>query len=314
MSSKHGYARWAAACLSIGCLSANAASVSPKDPDKPASEPAASASKPGESVSLEPFLPAKSVRQSALIAGKKVEYILTVGSIPLKDEKGIITGEVVYTSYVVPSASEAGRAVTFAMNGGPGAASAYLNLGVLGPKHINFGRNGVFASDSAVLTDNTSSWLDFTDLVFIDPIGTGYSRSHLDQEGTKKTFLRPDEDIHYLAEVIGSWLRQNGRTLSSKYLIGESYGGYRVPRLAAYLQSDVGIGVAGITMVSPALDLGSLSSDDALSPLRWMAYLPSMAAGVKERRGEPLSVESLAPVEQLRTHRIPARLLRWPGE
>ena len=282
--------------IGFGAVSAvGSAAWAANDAPPPASQPASPAIKPAEKPSFEPFLPPKSVRQSAVIGNKKVEYVLTVGSIPLKDDKGEVTGEVVYTAYVVPSGSI--RPVTFSMNGGPGAASAYLNLGALGPKHINFGRDGTYASDSPALTDNPNSWLDFTDLMFIDPIGTGYSRSHLDEEGTLKTFLKPEEDIHYLGDVIDAWLRLNSRTQSPKFLIGESYGGYRVPRLAQHLQSELGIGVSGIIMVSPALDPGSLSRSDALSPISWMINLPSMAAAVKERRGEALTAESMAPIE-----------------
>jgi carboxypeptidase C (cathepsin A) len=249
--------------------------------------------------SLEPFPPPKSVQESSVVGGRKIDYVLTVGAIPLEDAKGEITGEVVYTSYVVRAAAGAGRPVTFAVNGGPGAASAYLNLGAIGPKRVDSGRDGIFASDSAALIDNANSWLDFTDLVFIDPIGTGYSRSRLDADATLKTFLKTDEDIHYLADVIDTWLRLNDRSLSPKYLIGESYGGYRVPRLAAYLQSEMGIGVSGITLVSPALDPAALMGSylDALSPLRWMIDLPSMAAIVKERAGEVPTAQGMAPVE-----------------
>jgi carboxypeptidase C (cathepsin A) len=296
---------WGPACLlaiGFGAFAVSPPGWAAKDEAKPAPEATAvataSAVKPADTPSLEPFLPPKSARQSAMIAGKKIDYTLTVGSIALKDDKGAVTGEVVYTSYIVSGRNGADRPITFSMNGGPGAASAYLNLGVLGPKHIEFGRDGIYASGSAALADNPNSWLDFTDLVFLDPIGTGYSRSHLDAEATKKTFLRSDEDIHYLADVIESWLRLNGRTLSPKYLIGESYGGYRVPRLAAYLQSDVGIGVSGITLVSPAIDMASLSTDDALSPLPWIIDLPSMTAAVKERRGEPVTADSMAPIEE----------------
>jgi carboxypeptidase C (cathepsin A) len=283
----------------VTALSANCPAWAASDAPAPqaTAQAAPPAAKASEKPSLEPFLPAKSVHQFAIIGNKKVDYVLTVGSIPLKDDKGEVTGEVVYTSYVVPAAAGLSRPVTFSMNGGPGAASAYLNLGALGPKHINFGRDGTYASDSPALTDNANSWLDFTDLVFIDPIGTGYSRSHLDEEGTLKTFLKPEEDIHYLGDVIDAWLRLNSRTQSPKYLIGESYGGYRVPRLAQHLQSELGIGVSGIVMVSPALDPGSLSRSDALSPISWMINLPSMAAAVKERRGEALTAESMAPVE-----------------
>ena len=181
-----------------------------------------------------------------IIGGKKVDYVLTVGAIPLRDGKGTVTGEIVYTSYVVSQKEGPGRPVTFSLNGGPGAASAYLNLGAIGPKHIHFGRNGVYASQSGALNDNPNSWLDFTDLVFIDPIGTGYSRSHLGVEATRKTFLTSETDVHYLAEAIDLWLSESGRMLSPKYLIGESYGGYRVPRLAAICSPTWGSACRGL--------------------------------------------------------------------
>jgi carboxypeptidase C (cathepsin A) len=250
-----------------------------------------------EADAIEPFPPPKSIRQSAIIAGKTVEYVLTIGSFALKDPKGKVTGEVVYAAYTVPGRSATSRPVTFSVNGGPGAASAYLNLGVLGPKHIGFGQPGDYASNSPGLSDNPNSWLDFTDLVFIDPIGTGYSRSRVDEEETKKDFLNADADVHYLAEVMTKWLTQNNRQLSPKYLIGESYGGYRVPRLAEYMQTDMGVGVSGITLVSPFLDPPATINQDALSPLPWVIQLPSMVAGAKERRGEPVTPESMAPVE-----------------
>ena len=203
---RHGSIAAVSFAIGLGAVwAANSAAWAANDaPPPPTAAPPA---KPAEKTSLEPFLPPKSVRQSAVIGNKKVDYVLTVGAIPLKDDKGEVTGEVVYTSYVVPASAGASRPVTFSMNGGPGAASAYLNLGALGPKHVNFGRDGTYASDSPGLSDNANSWLDFTDLVFIDPIGTGYSRSHLDEEGTVKTFLKPEEDIHYLGDVIDAWLR-----------------------------------------------------------------------------------------------------------
>ena len=246
---------------------------------------------------LTPFPAPKSIKQSAMIGGKRVDYVATVGSIPVKDAKGKVTGEVVYTAYTVPGRGTA-RPVTFAFNGGPGAASVYLNLGAIGPKKVEFGRNGDVPSDSAALRDNANSWLDFTDLVFIDPIGTGYSRARVDPDEAKKQFFKADEDIHYLSRVVYDWLQQNGRMTSRKYLVGESYGGYRVPRLAYYLQTKLGVGLSGITMVSPYLDPPAIGGDDSLSPLPWMIYLPSMAAGNFERQGKALDEATLAPVEQ----------------
>ena len=127
--------------------------------------------------------------------------------------------------------------MTFALNGGPGARRrVYLNLGAIGPKHIAFGDEGDSPSDPATLTDNPGTWLDFTDLVFIDPIGTGFSRSLVAEDQTKKLFYSTDNDIHYLSRIIYDWLVKNERLRSRKYLVGESYGGFRGPRITHYLQ------------------------------------------------------------------------------
>jgi len=242
-------------------------------------------------------LPAdKTVHQSAVIGGKAVTYDVTVGTIPLSDAKGKKIGEVVFTAYTMPGRGQ--RPVTFAFNGGPGAASAFLNFGAIGPKRVQFGAQGDAPSDSAVARDNPNSWLDFTDLVFIDPIGTGFSRSVEDEAGTKRDFFTAETDIEYLSRVIFDWLNKNGRMTSPHYLIGESYGGYRVPRVAYYLQSRLGVGLSGITMVSPYLNPQAIDSDDnALSPLPYMMSLPSMTAANLERQGKLAGPASLAEVE-----------------
>ncbi|USI74374.1 S10 family peptidase [Sphingomonas morindae] len=258
---------------------------------------AATGEAPKPDLALPPFPADKSVRQSAVIAGKRIDYVATVGTIPVHDESGKLTGEVVFTAYTVPGRG-ADRPVTFAFNGGPGAASVYLNLGAIGPKVVPFGKAGDAPSDRPILRDNANSWLDFTDLVFIDPIGTGFSRSRLKPEDTKKAFYKADEDIHYLSRVVYDWLVTNKRLTSRKYLVGESYGGYRVPRLAYYLQSKMGVGLSGITMVSPYLDPPALGDRDALSPLPWMLSLPSMAAGHFEREGKTLTEAMMADVER----------------
>jgi len=261
------------------------------DPEKPAAKPGT------EEINLPPLPADKTVRQSAVIAGKPLAYDVTVGAIPVADAKGKTIGEVVYTAYVVPGRG-AGRPVTFAFNGGPGAASAFLNLGAIGPKRIQFGAQGDAPSDRAVAIDNANSWLDFTDLVFIDPVGTGFSRSLEDEAGTKRDFYTAKADIEYLSRVVFDWLVKNGRMASPKYLIGESYGGYRVPRLAYYLQSQIGVGLSGIVMVSPYLNPQAVDNDEnALSPLPYMVSLPSMAAARLERDGKLTGPEALTDVE-----------------
>ncbi|MCT2398125.1 S10 family peptidase [Novosphingobium mangrovi (ex Huang et al. 2023)] len=260
-----------------------------------------------------PFPDARSIKQSAVIGGKTVNYTATVGALPVKDDKGKLIGEVVYTAYTVPGAPTS-RPVTFAFNGGPGAASVYLNLGAIGPKRIPFGAQGDAPSDPAVLRDNPNSWLDFTDLVFIDPIGTGFSRSREDKDKTKKDFYEADADIHYLSRIIYDWLVANDRLTSPKYLTGESYGGYRVPRLAYYLQTQMGVGISGMTLVSPYLDPPAIGEDDALSPLPWMINLPSMAAGNFERQGKHLDATTMGPVETYMRTQFVQDFLAGPGD
>ena len=284
-----------ASCVSLLVALGAPALAADKAPKPEAKDSAKDAAKPD--IDLTPFPATKSVKQSAVIGGKRVDYVATVGSIAVKDDKGKTIGEVVYTAYTVPGRG-ATRPVTFAFNGGPGAASVYLNLGAIGPKKVAFGRAGDSPSDPAILHDNQNSWLDFTDLVFIDPIGTGFSRTRVDEDQSKKAFFTAEADIHYLSRVVYDWLLQNDRMTSRKYLVGESYGGYRVPRLAYYLQTTLGVGISGMTMVSPYLDPPAIGEDDALSPLPWMINLPAMVAGHFEREGKPLNDATMAPVEQ----------------
>jgi len=157
-----------------------------------------------------PFSEDKTVKQAALIGGSKIGYDATVGHIPVRDDKGKTIAEVVYTAYVVPGGSP-DRPVTFAFNGGPGASSVYLNLGAIGPKRVQFGDEGDAPSDSPMLKDNANSWLDFTDLVFIDPVGTGFSRSLQEADKTKKSFFTTETDIKYLSRTsMTGWSRTGG--------------------------------------------------------------------------------------------------------
>ncbi len=244
------------------------------------------------------------VEQSTTVDGKALKYTATVGTLPVKNAEGKAVGEVVFTSYIVDGAN---RPVTFAFNGGPGAASVYLNLGAIGPKRVDFGAEGQSPSDPATMKDNPGTWLDFTDLVFIDPIGTGFSVSLTNEAETKKLFYGPDQDIAYLSKIVYDWLVKNGRLQSRKYLVGESYGGYRGPRLTSYLQSQLGVAMNGLVLVSPALN--STAGDRDLSPVPWMLTLPSIVAANYERKGM-LSDKTMAPVLDYVTGEYASDLLR----
>jgi carboxypeptidase C (cathepsin A) len=248
--------------------------------------------KSADSKSAEPMknpLPAdKSVPQTITVNRKALHYTATVGTITLKGKDDKPTGVVMYTAFTLddPKGKDSGshRPVTFAFNGGPGASSVYLNLGAIGPKHIAFANDGDSPSDPATLTDNPGTWLDFTDMVFVDPIGTGFSRSLVDEAETKKLFYAPKPDIEYLSLVIYKWLVQNDRLLDKKYLVGESYGGYRGPLLTHYLQSTLGVAMNGLVLVSPYLN--PERGDGDLSPIPWMTDLPSITAAHLESEGK----------------------------
>lgn len=235
-----------------------------------------------DEVKLPPFPADKTVRQSIQLGGRTLNYDATVGSLPVLDEKGKTIASVMFIAYTVPGA---GRPVTFAMNGGPGASSVYLNLGAIGPKRVQFGADGDSPSDPAIAKDNPGSWLDFTDLVFIDPVGTGFSHSLVKEDEAKKRFYNPKADIEYLSRIIFDWLNKNERLTSRKYVVGESYGGFRAPRITYFLQTRLGVAMNGVVLVSPYLDPGA-SLDRNLSPLPWMLTLPTIVAANLERQGK----------------------------
>jgi carboxypeptidase C (cathepsin A) len=283
-------------CLTISCA-ARPASAQDQQSQQAAEKPAAktpekSAKKPAEN-ELPPLPANKTIEQSMVLDGKTLHYNVTVGTINARESNGKIAGNVVYMSYVVPGKD---RPVTFAFNGGPGASSVFLNFGAIGPKHLHgMGNEGDSASGPVVMSDNQGTWLDFTDLVFIDPVGTGYSRSLVSKADTKKLFYSTEPDIHYLSDVVYKWLVQNGRMTSPKYIIGESYGGFRGPRLTYYLQSQLGVGIKGLILVSPYLNPTDENNGYIYSPIPWMITLPPIVAAHLEREGK-LTAEAMQSV------------------
>ncbi|MEA2970528.1 MAG: hypothetical protein QOE78_3789, partial [Alphaproteobacteria bacterium] len=169
------------------------------------------------------LLPPDSVTEHTIdIPGGKLAYTATAGTLSLFDQSGERLAAVYYTAYVANNAESANRPVTFAFNGGPGAASAYLNLGLVGPRILEFPGND---AATARLQDNQQTWLGVTDLVMIDPVGTGWSRPAKADGGN--AFYGVRQDAQTLAKTIALYLGKNGRGNSPKYLLGESYGGFR---------------------------------------------------------------------------------------
>jgi carboxypeptidase C (cathepsin A) len=236
------------------------------------------------------LLPGDSVTEHAIdTAQGELAYSATAGTLAFYDQSGEQSAEVFYTSYVAKDAG-ANRPLTFVFNGGPGAASAFLHLGLVGPRILNLGRDPAQAS----LHDNPDTWLRFTDLVLVDPIGTGWSRTVKPDDA--KHFWNARSDADSMAKAVALYVAKNNRAVSPKYLLGESYGGFRAAMTARALEREQGIAVAGIVMLSPMLE-GWLTFGDDQSALRAALQLPSLAATELERKGA-FSREALSVAEK----------------
>jgi carboxypeptidase C (cathepsin A) len=258
-------------------------------------------------------LPAPATTQHVLdLPGRSLHFHAIAGAIPLSDaQSGEPQADVAYTAFLLDGADAATRPVSFVVNGGPGAASAWLDLGAMGPWRLNFGAPPYSPSAPAIPADNADTWLDFTDLVFIDPPGTGYSRILAKGEAARRHFYSVEGDIEALAVVIRKWLAENKRLESPKFIVGESYGGFRAPKLARRLQDQEGVGVNGIVMISPVIDFGWFEGTN--NPLTFATRLPSQAAaarGLESADGR----DKLADVEAYATGPYLTDLLRGESD
>ncbi len=225
--------------------------------------------------------PDSTTKQTLELPGRTLAFAATAGSIRLFNDKGEPQADIAYTSYQLDGADRATRPVTFLFNGGPGASSAWLQLGSAGPWRLPINADEVTPSASPELKPNAETWLDFTDLVFIDPVGTGYSRFVAGGEDVRKRFYSVDGDVASIALVIRRWLEKHDRLSSPKYVAGESYGGIRGPKVVRKLQMEQGVGVRGLILISPLFDFREFSGT---SLLQYVARLPSYAAVAREAR------------------------------
>ncbi len=241
-------------------------------------------------------LPADSVTQhTATIADSQVSYTATAGSLPLTAGKAETAAKIFYVSYTRNEA-EKNRPITFVFNGGPGAASAFLHLAAMGPRVINFDERGAAPEMPVRLADNPDSWLEFTDLVFVDPVSTGFSRATKEGDDAERAFFGVEKDADAMADFTRLYLSRANRGLSPVFLAGESYGGFRAVLLARRLLS-AGVQVKGAMLISPALEFALIRGDEyTLLPLA--LALPSIAASNLELRdGIAGSLDSLGEVE-----------------
>ncbi|CAO3443236.1 S10 family peptidase [Azospirillum largimobile] len=239
---------------------------------------------------LQGFDPQRSVtRHSLPLPGGALAYSATAEFLPLRDgAREELAARIFTVSYTADPKSPADgpRPVTFVFNGGPGAASAYMHLGAAGPKVVAFGPDGTLPPPPAALVDNPDSWLAFTDLVFVDPVGTGFSRAVKPDE-TEKRFWSVDGDARAMAEIVRLWLTRQGRWSSPTFLAGESYGGFRIAKMADELIDQVGLAVNGLILVSPVVDFAAIDEDGILGPAWKLPSMAAAAAALGRRPGTP---------------------------
>jgi len=208
--------------------------------------------------------------------GKLLKYSVTTGLMPLKNEAGETEARIFFMAYVAdrPGGPEK-RPLMFSFNGGPGSSSVWLHLGALGPKRVKMREDGMMPAPPYELVDNEQSWLDLTDLVFIDPVGTGYSRATKPELGKK--FWNVQGDIESVGEFIRLYLTRYERWGSPLFLVGESYGTTRAAGLAGHLVENAGVAFNGIILVSSILNFQTARFAKS-NDLPYTLFLPTYTA------------------------------------
>ena len=300
-----------AGCLTLRVFGADP-TPTPAPKDKPAEADKKGADKEKEA---EPPAPVVTDHTITLADGRTLKYKATAGYLTLRDTeeakdskpkagdkeevdplKGKPKAQVFFVAYTLdPAPDPATRPVTFSFNGGPGSSSVWLHMGALGPRRAQLTDQGEAPPPPYKIVDNESTWLDLTDLVFIDPVSTGYSRAATG-EGSNQ-FHGYKEDIASVGEFIRLYLSHNARWSSPKFIVGESYGTTRAAGLSDYLQEQHGIYLNGIALVSSVLDFQSISFDPG-NNLPFSLYLPTYtaAAWYHQRLAPDLQAQPLTDV------------------
>ncbi len=211
---------------------------------------------------------------SVTIAGQKIPYRVKAGKTKLLKDDGTPRASIFHVSYERTDVKDASqRPVMFAFNGGPGSSSVWLHVGVLGPKILKLPGDGTTAPVPPVrVIDNGQSILDVCDLVFIDPVSTGYSRAEKDTKPAD--FHGLEDDIESVGDFIRRWIAENNRWGSPKFLLGESYGGVRAAGLSSHLQQRYGMSLNGVVLLSSLLDFSTLQAAQG-NDLAFMVFLPA---------------------------------------
>ena len=233
------------------------------------------------------------------VAQKLPAYNASAGMLAIGKDPERPDAEIFHVAYTLKGANPATRPVTFVFNGGPGAASIYLHLSAIGPKTIATAGDGSFPPVPARLQENPDSWITFTDLVFIDPVGTGYSRMLPGPDGAlrdPKPYYEVVGDLDGIARIIRQWLTVNKRWASPKAIAGESYGGQRVAALSRILAEKYAINLNRAILISPALHVDL--ADPHYSIVAPMTLLPTQAAiaafhGLNDLGNDPAAIKAV---------------------
>jgi carboxypeptidase C (cathepsin A) len=211
------------------------------------------------------------------LAYRTIAAFVPVAADGIDEKRGEPEAAIFATAYLLKDADPKSRPVCFAFNGGPGAASIFLNLGALGPKRVAINDDGTMPSPPYMVTDNPQSWFEHFDLVFIDPPHTGYSLTASAE--ARKRMLSVDGDVAALAECVRTWLARHKRWSSPLYIAGESYGTTRGAALADKLH-EIGVAVSGVILVSCAMDLQSIVFTPG-NNLPYALFIPGFASAAQ---------------------------------
>lgn len=209
------------------------------------------------------------------VGGRVIAYTATAGYMPMRDEAGRLKANIFYVAYERDGQDRQTRPITFAFNGGPGAASVWLHMGAFGPWRVVMGPEGQAPPPPYRMEDNPDTLLDVTDLVFIDPVTTGYSRAAPGED--PRQFHGVEEDVQSVGDFIRLYTTRKKRWLSPKFLAGESYGTTRAAGLSGYLQQHDGLYLNGIILLSAVLNFETISFDRG-NDLPYLLYLPTYTA------------------------------------
>lgn len=238
------------------------------------------------------------VTHHTLKGAAEFRYTATAAMMPIRNEQsGDAEGNIFYVAYTKDGAEAATRPIAFIFNGGPGSATVWLHMGAFGPKVVKLNADGTNPPPPASYVDNPNTLLDQADLVFLDPVGTGYSRATSATNGPK--FWGLDEDMRAVAEFIRLYLTRNERWSSPKFIAGESYGTTRAAHLAGYL-TDNGIALNGVVLLSAVLNFEN-SRPSRGNDIAYVGFFPSFAMTAYYHKKVAPDLQKLAPEEFARS-------------